>query len=110
MPLRDPARGPPWSRSIRAPGRRLPEDRRMADLARQRTHQRRFARHADWGPCDAHGDAVTDPRRVRVPVRPAHPREIGAVARRRLSSQALHEGDLGRVTVLVERVNIWTQL
>src|SRR5699024_146077 len=42
--------------------------------------------------------------------RPAHPREIGAVARRRLSSQALHEGDLGRVTVLVERVNIWTQL
>src|SRR5699024_4226254 len=30
-------------------GDALPEDRRMADLARQRTHQRRFARHADGG-------------------------------------------------------------
>ncbi|MFC7740837.1 hypothetical protein ACFQXA_07415 [Nocardiopsis composta] len=59
---------------------------------------------------DPHGDAVTDPCRVRVPVRSPHPREFAAMAGRDLGGQAPDEGGVGRIAMLVERMDIRTGL
>src|SRR5699024_4197988 len=85
-------------------GGALPEDLRMTDLFRQCAHERGLARHVDGRPGDAHRDPVTDPRRVRILVRPAHACGVAAVTGRRPSSEALHERDFRRIAVLVERM------
>ncbi|GLZ78187.1 hypothetical protein Afil01_29940 [Actinorhabdospora filicis] len=78
----------------------------MPDLWRQSAHERDLARHVDGGVRDPHGDAVTDPRRVRVPVRSPHPREVTAVVGRHFGGQALDDGYSGRVAMPVEWMGI----
>jgi hypothetical protein len=53
---------------------------------------------------DPHGDAVADPRRVRVPVCSPHPREFAAVLGRHLGGQSPDDGCVQRVAMLVERM------
>jgi hypothetical protein len=55
---------------------------------------------------DPDGDAVTDPCRVRVPVRSPHPREITAVEGGDFAGQSANESCIGRITMRVERMGL----
>ncbi|GAB3837393.1 hypothetical protein [Kribbella italica] len=59
---------------------------------------------------DPNGDAVTDPRRVRVSVGSPHPREVAAVAGGHFGGQVTDEGYVGRVAILVELMGVSAKL
>ena len=86
--------------------RARPEDPRVSDLGRQRSDERDLRGHVDGRVRDPHGDAVTDPGRVRVPQRPTHPGEVTAVLGGHLSGEGPNEGRAGWVAILVEWVRL----
>src|SRR3954463_5918283 len=74
----------------------------VSDLVRQSSVERDLRGHVDGCVRDPHGDAVTDPGRVRVPACPTHPVEVTAVLGGHLGGQAPNEGGASWVAILVE--------
>ena len=91
-------------------GSALSKDLWVPDLSRKSPHERNLACHVDGCMRDPHGDAVTNPRRVRVPIGSLHSREFATKVSRHLSGQAPDKGCADRVTILVERMNTCTGL
>jgi hypothetical protein len=78
----------------------------MSDLWRESSDERDLRGHVDGRVRDPHGDAVTDPGRVRVPECPTHPGEVTAVLGGHLGGEAPGGGHIGGVAILVEWVRL----